>query len=77
MVQIFFERPPAGCRQAILGLRHAPVERFGAGDVARIFQLSRVDAQIAVGGAQQCLSSLNVSESFTASALTIASRVRS
>src|SRR5580692_6581229 len=55
VVQIFFERAATCCRQAIFRLWHAPVEGFGAAQVACVFQLAGVDAQVAVCGAQQLL----------------------
>src|SRR5262249_41160486 len=41
--------------QAVFGPRHAAVERLVAGDVLRVLELARVDAQVAVGGLQQPL----------------------
>ena len=78
MVQIFFERAAAGGGQAIFRFGHAPVERFGAAEIAGVFQLARVDAQdCRRWRAASCFNSLKVSDSFTASALTMARRVRS
>src|SRR5580658_7413386 len=55
VVQIFFERAATCGRQAIFRFRHAPVEGFGATQVAGVFQLARVHTQVAVCGAQQFL----------------------
>src|SRR5580658_374149 len=55
VVQIFFQRAASGGRQAIFRFRHAPVEGFGTAQVACVFQLAGVDAQVAVRGAQQFL----------------------
>src|SRR5271156_6872775 len=51
VVQIFFQRAAASGRQAIFRFRHAPIEGFGATQVACVFQLASVDAQVAVCGA--------------------------
>src|SRR5580693_7278180 len=55
VVQIFFQRAASGGRQAIFRFRHAPVKGFGTAQVACVFQLPRMDAQVAVGRAQQFL----------------------
>src|SRR5271156_5048332 len=53
VVQILFQRAATGARQAIFGFRHAPVESFRTAQIAGVFQLARMDAQVAVRGAQQ------------------------
>jgi hypothetical protein len=53
VVQIFFQSATARSRQTILSLGHASVEGLGASKIACIFQLARVNAEVAVGGAYQ------------------------
>src|SRR6476661_2061070 len=55
MIQITLERAASNCRQPVLRLRHATLERFRAGDVIRLLELARVYAQIAVGCLHQLL----------------------
>jgi hypothetical protein len=55
VVQIFFESATAGRRQTIFSLGHASVERLRAGKIASVFELARVDTEIAIGGAYQLL----------------------
>jgi hypothetical protein len=55
VVQIFFERAAAGGGEAIFGFRHAAVEGFGATEIAGVLELARVNAEVAVGGAEQLL----------------------
>src|SRR5712692_7892748 len=55
MSQVLLERAAARRRQPVLGPREAAVERLVAGDVLRLFELARVDAQVAVRGPQQSL----------------------
>ena len=55
MVQILFESATAARRQTIFSLGHASVERLRAGKIARVFELARVDTEIAIGGAYQLL----------------------
>src|SRR5260370_42713287 len=55
VIEVALERPLAGGRQAVLGLRQAADERLVALDVAGLFELARVYAEVAVGGAQQAL----------------------
>jgi len=55
VVQILFQRPAARGGQPVFGLGHTPGKRFRAADIARVFQLAGVDAQVAVGHAEQLL----------------------
>src|SRR3954471_2339281 len=55
MRHVFLERAPSGCGQAVFGPRNAAVERLVARDVLRVLELSRVDAQVAVGRLQEPL----------------------
>src|SRR2546422_3072239 len=55
VVQIALQRAAAGVGQAVLGARHAPVERLEALDVVSVLEPARVDAQVAVGGLHQTL----------------------
>ncbi len=55
MIQVFLESFAAGIGERVFSLGHAAFEAFGAGDVARFFQLAGVYAQVAVGGAQEFL----------------------
>ena len=73
VVEIFFQGPSAGRAEAEFSLWQAIGKALGAGDVAGVFQLARVDAQVAVGGVEQRLQRV----SFTARALMIPRRVRS
>src|SRR5438552_744285 len=53
LIQISLERPPAGAREAKFRLGQAPVEIFHASDVLGVLELARVNAQVAIRGAQQ------------------------
>lgn len=53
MIQVFFEGAAAGGCQPELGLRHTAGKRLGAGDIARIFELAGMDAQVAVTRAEK------------------------
>src|SRR6266568_3091066 len=44
VIEIALERPPAGRRQLVLGLRHPARERLGALEVLRLLELARVHA---------------------------------
>src|SRR5262245_49103265 len=55
VIEIAFERAAAGGAQAIVGAGRAAFERLLADDVAGLLELARVQAEIAVGGAQQIL----------------------
>ena len=55
VIEVPLERSPSECRETILRLRHAAFERFRAGDVLRLLELSRVHAEIPVGGVHQLL----------------------
>jgi hypothetical protein len=44
---------PPGIGEAIFGLGRAPVERLEAFDVACVFELAGMDAEVAVAGVQQ------------------------
>src|SRR5579864_5165807 len=55
VIEVTLERPLAGGGQAVLGLRQAADEGLVALDVTGLFELARVHAEIAVGGAQQAL----------------------
>jgi len=50
LIEIFGEGAAAGGGQAIFGARDSSLEKFDAGNVLRLFELSGVDAQVAVGG---------------------------
>src|SRR5438045_3785555 len=53
IVQVALQRlPPLPC-EPVFGARHAAIKVLGTGDVACLFQLARVDAQIAVGCLEQ------------------------
>ncbi len=51
--EVAFERPAARGGQPVFGLRRPPVEELITGDVLRLFELARVDAQVAVGRVQE------------------------
>ena len=53
--QIFLEGAAAGGREAVFGVRQASLERLLDGDVLRVLQLARVDAEVPVGRAQLML----------------------
>src|SRR5713101_2036664 len=53
--EVLFERTPAGRVQAVLGSRYPAIERLVAGDVLGFFQLSGMDAQVAVCRVQEPL----------------------
>src|ERR1700688_473286 len=55
VIEVALERPLAGGGQPILGLRQAADERLVALDVTGLFELARVHAEVAVGGAQEAL----------------------
>src|SRR6266508_2963691 len=55
VIEIALERPPAEGGESVLRLGDAPGERLVAGHVARVLQLARVDAEIAVGRLEQRL----------------------
>src|ERR1700722_11410173 len=55
MIEIFFQRPAASRRQPKFGLEQPAREGLGAADVPGVFQLARVDAQVAVGDSQELL----------------------
>ena len=48
LIEIFRQCLASGCRQPILGSRHAPFEKLHAGYVLRFFQLARMHAEIPV-----------------------------
>src|SRR5690242_17117396 len=53
VIQIFFERPPAGGCKRVLGSGHAAFETLGAPDILRFLELPGMDAQVSIGGLQQ------------------------
>src|SRR5690242_20241886 len=53
MTQIFFECFATGGAEAVLGLGHASGEGLRARDIAGVFELARVDADVAVCGAEE------------------------
>src|SRR5579864_9531363 len=53
VIEIAFQGLASRSRQTIFRLGRAALEGFGANDVLRLFQLSCVDAQVAVGRFQQ------------------------
>src|SRR5205085_12586759 len=53
VAEVALQRLSARRRQAVLGLRRAPVEVLVADDVLRLFELARVHAQVAVRGVQE------------------------
>src|SRR5690606_33493019 len=55
VAQVLVERHPACARQRVLAARHPAFERLRALQVARVLQLPRVDAQVAVGRAEERL----------------------
>src|SRR5215218_7936891 len=55
VVEIPLERATAGGGELVLRSGDATLERLGAGDVLRVLELARVDAQVAVGGVHQSL----------------------
>src|SRR5579864_3128798 len=55
MIEIFLQRAASSVGQAILGLRHAALERFCTGDIIGLFQLARMYAQVAIGGFEKLL----------------------
>src|SRR6266550_2609331 len=55
VIEIALERPPSEGGESVLRLGDAARERLVAGDVARVLQLARVDAEIAVGRLEQRL----------------------
>src|SRR5687768_3447516 len=48
VVEVPLERATAGGGELVLRTRDASLERLGAGDVLRVLELARVDAQVAV-----------------------------
>src|SRR4051812_236444 len=48
VIEVSLEGATTGRRDGVLGLRHATFERLRAGDVFGFFELSGVDAEIAV-----------------------------
>src|SRR5262249_39322968 len=48
VTDIAFERAPSGGSQLVFGLGHSTFERFHAGDVSRVFEFPRMNAEIAV-----------------------------
>src|SRR5215472_839721 len=55
MIQVTFERSPAGCGQTVFRLRQPSVKRFGAEDIIRLFQFSCMHTQVSVRGLQERL----------------------
>src|ERR1700694_173210 len=55
VVEIALERPPAEGGEAVFRLGDAPGERLGAGDVFRVLEFARMDAQVAIRGLEQPL----------------------
>ena len=55
LAQIFFQSFASGGGEAIFGARHASFKKFVAGDVASLFQLAGMHAEVAVGGLEQAL----------------------
>src|SRR6185437_7261184 len=53
--EVAFERVAAAGGEPVFGAGHAAFEFFLDGDVAGVFQLAGVDAEIAVGGFEQLL----------------------
>src|SRR5262245_35568629 len=53
VIEVALERPASSRRDGVIGTRHATLERLGAADVIGFLELSRVHAQIAVGGLHQ------------------------
>ena len=53
--EVLVKRTAAGGGEAIFGSRHAAIERLVAVDIAGLFELSRMDAEIAVRRAEQAL----------------------
>ena len=52
---MFLQGAASGGGQAIFGARQTALERFRAADVLRVFELPRMDAEVAVGRSQQIL----------------------
>src|SRR5438094_203779 len=52
---VLLERLPAGRGEAVFRFRHPALEAFLDGDVARVFELARVHAEVAVGRFEQAL----------------------
>src|SRR5450759_4058656 len=55
VVQVALQGTPAGCRQPVIGARHAAGEALGAVHVAGFLQLARMDTEVTVGSIQQFL----------------------
>src|ERR1051325_6289903 len=55
VIEVALERPPAEGGEAVFGLGNAGLERLVARDIARVLQLARVHAQVAVGRLEQRL----------------------
>src|ERR1700752_1137339 len=55
LIQILGQCCASFCRQSVLSPRHAPLKKLHARDVFRLFQLSRMHAQISIGGLEHAL----------------------
>src|SRR3954471_15610792 len=55
MIEIALERPPAEGGETVFGFGDAVFERLLAADVLRVFELARVDAEVAVARLEQRL----------------------
>src|SRR6266576_6929141 len=55
VVEVALERPPAEGGESVFGFRDAACERLVAGDVVRVLELARVDAEVAVARLEQRL----------------------
>src|SRR5258708_33787249 len=55
VIQISFERPPAGSGKFVFRFGHAAVEVFIAGDVTSVLEFARVHAQIPIRDMHQVL----------------------
>src|SRR5437879_3884880 len=54
MVEVPLQRLAPGGREPVHRLGHTPVEGLAAGDVLRVLELARVDAEVAVARFEQC-----------------------
>src|SRR6185503_3641404 len=55
VIEVPLQRLPSRRAQPVFGPRQPPLEGLGASDIPGLFQLSRVNAEVAVGGIQQPL----------------------
>jgi len=52
VIEIFFERHAPGCSQPVYGPRRTTCKRLLTRHVSRVFELARMDAEIAIRGVQ-------------------------